>query len=325
MTGRKTRTPPAFSIDNALPRLDNFDYEQTSTIQTETNQIEPASSRWSARPTLTVVAGADAGRVVAVESDLTYIGRATSCALVLPDPGVSRRHACLRRTDTSFVIEDLGSKNGVFVHGERIRSRVLSEGDAFEIGPNVVLRLARMSDVEERLARQLYESSMRDVLTQAFNRRYFVERLHGETAFARRHREPLSVIVIDFDHFKRVNDTYGHKAGDDALRQGARRIMVSLRSEDVFARTGGEEFAVLLRGIPHHQAIACAERVRDAIAYRPLTLSGHDVTISVSIGVASLDDCPDDDDVADALVEIADKRLYEAKRAGRDRVCGRRT
>src|SRR6188768_481521 len=132
---------------------------------------------------------------------------------------------------------------------------------------------------------------MRDALTQTFNRRHLGERLRGEIAFAIRHATPLSVLVIDFDHFKRINDTLGHKAGDAVLKQGAHRILSTLRSEDVLARIGGEEFAVVLRGTAQGAALACAERIRTAVATTPiLAAGGKNVSVSVSIGVASLEE-----------------------------------
>jgi two-component system, cell cycle response regulator len=307
---------------SGLPNLDNFDYETTSTGRTETNVIEPASSRRSARMTLTVIAGGDAGRVVPLAPDVTVIGRAKACTLRLPDPGVSRTHASIRELGDGWLLEDLDSKNGVFLDGERVRTRLLREGDAFQIGSHVVVRLARMTDVEERLVRQLYDSSMRDALTQTFNRRHFYDRLRGEVAYAIRHTARLSVFVVDLDHFKQVNDTHGHRAGDAVLRQGAHRILSTLRSEDVLARIGGEEFAVLLRGCPLDAAIACAERVRSAVAAAPMLVPGADaVALTVSIGVAALDEVKVG--AIDAIVELADARLYIAKRSGRNRVHGR--
>lgn len=306
---------------SGLPNLDNFDYEVTSTRQTETNVIEPSSSRRSARMTLAVLAGSDAGRIVPLGPELTSIGRATSCDLVLPDTGVSRKHASIRVGDSGWILEDLGSKNGLFIDGEKIHSRVLRDGDAFQVGPHVVVRLARMTDVEERLARQLYDSSMRDALTQTFNRRHFNECLRSETAFAVRHATPLSVLALDFDHFKRINDTLGHAAGDAVLKQGAHRILSTLRSEDVLARVGGEEFAVVLRGTSRTAAVACAERVRAAVAAAPMLVTGADnLVVTVSVGVASLDEVASR--AMDALTALADERLYAAKRAGRNRVQG---
>jgi two-component system, cell cycle response regulator len=320
---KKPPTPNPPIGASGLPNLDNFDYEVTSTRQTETGIVEPASSRRSARMTLGVLAGSDAGRIVPLAAEVTLIGRATSCNLVLPDTGVSRKHASIRAVADGFLLEDLGSKNGLFMDGEQIRTRILRDGDAFQVGPHVVVRLARMTDVEEKLARQLYDSSMRDALTGTFNRRHFGDRLRGEVAFAHRHAAPLSLLTIDFDHFKNINDTHGHSAGDAVLKQGAHRIMSTLRSEDVLARVGGEEFSVILRGISHDAALACAERIRAAVAAAPVLVPrSAAVTMTVSLGVASFDEVAAK--TVEGFIELADERLYAAKRAGRNRVHGRR-
>lgn len=265
---------------------------------------------------LTVVAGADAGRVVALDRDELVVGRAPICHLVLPDDGISRRHAIVRRRGSSYVLEDLGSKNGTFIEGEPIVVREIAPDASFQLGPHVIIRLSMMTQAEARLAHQLYESSMRDPLTQCFNRRYLFERIRAELAYAERHRSAVSLVVFDFDHFKRLNDTHGHAAGDDVLRFGARRVLAALRTEDVLSRIGGEEFAILLRGIAHPDAILCAERVRRAVESGTGT-----VPATISLGVATTDDLAVP--TPEELFEVADRRLYEAKHAGRNQVRGR--
>ncbi len=314
---RKTKADAVGS--SGLPNLDNFDYEATSTRQTETSHVAPASSRRASRAMLVVVAGADAGRIIPFERKEIVIGRATTCELVLPDPGVSRRHARVLRRGSTVFLEDLHSKNGTFLDGTEVTRRELSPEDMFQIGPNVVIRLTMMTDIEAHLARQLYDSSVRDPLTQVFNRRYFFERLRGELAYAERHKVAVSLVVVDFDHFKQLNDTFGHPAGDAVLKDGAKRMLLSLRSEDVLARIGGEEFAIVLRAISHPDAITCAERVRRAIEQGPAPTS-----ITISAGVATTDELAPGEFTPEALFEVADKRLYEAKSEGRNRVVGRR-
>jgi diguanylate cyclase (GGDEF)-like protein len=319
--------------ESGLPRLDNFDYESTSTRQTETSHVAPESSRVSSRAVVTVVEGADAGRVVAFGRHTTIlVGRATSCQLTLPDIGVSRQHAKISVTKDGFVVEDLGSKNGTFVDGDRIQKKTVELGTSIKIGPHVMLRVVSMSHAEEALARQLYDSSMRDALTKAYNRRYLIDRLAAEISFSERHKSALSVIMFDLDHFKRINDSYGHAAGDQVLAACASIVTATLRSEDVLARTGGEEFAAVLRGIDHEHALACAERLRAAIATRPIEIDETrtdvrsapaplTVPVTISLGVASIDDC--EEATIENLFAIADERLYAAKRAGRNCVRGR--
>ena len=319
----KMRLPPAPPMGpSGLPNLANFDYEATGTHRTDTQVLALASTRRDpGRAILTIVEGADAGRMVALDQPEILIGRASDCTLVLPDPGVSRKHAhVLVKKENQLLLEDLGSKNGTFIDGKAIRTHMLEVGDVFFIGPSVRIRLAVMEASEERLAHQLYDSSMRDALTSAFNRRYLVQRLSTEVAFAVRHSTPISVVVLDLDHFKKVNDTYGHPAGDRLLQAVTHAVARSLRSEDVLARVGGEELAVLLRGTGMRDALIVAERIRSAVASTSILVENEAVRATVSIGVASaaeLQNC-----THEALMTLADERLYAAKAAGRNTVRG---
>jgi diguanylate cyclase (GGDEF)-like protein len=325
MAAMKYVTPStAFrSGKSGLPNLDNFDYEHTATRQTDTNVSPHASTRRTpARPVLTIVEGADAGRVVPIEKTEVIIGRGADCGVVLPDTGVSRRHARVVVREHDFLLEDLQSKNGTFVDGATVTSRSLAVGDVFHVGPNVKIRLSMMDQSEERLARQLYDSSMRDALTGVFNRRYYVQRLVVEVAYAARHRTALSVVMVDLDHFKKVNDTFGHIAGDRLLQAVARAVASSLRSEDVLARVGGEEFALLLRATDQREAKIVAERVRAAVAATSVAIGQQTVSTTVSGGVASTSDI-EGPPTHEALLALADDRLYAAKAAGRNVVRGR--
>lgn len=321
----RKRAPSAVPVEIGESGLPNLAvdplYEATTTRQTETNASAPISARTSAGPTLMVIAGADAGRVVRVTGHEVLIGRTSSCALVLPDPGVSRTHARLVLESSSYVVEDLGSKNGTFIDSTRIKKQSIAYGQTIQIGPHVLIRFDMLSAVEESLSRQLYESSMRDPLTKTYNRRHLVERLLAEIAFAMRHGTELSVVMFDFDHFKRVNDTHGHAGGDAVLQHGTQRVSSALRIEDVLARIGGEEFAFALRGIGAANAVACAERVRAAISASPILHDGIPISATASFGVATLAEC-EKPVTPDQLLLLADRRLYEAKRRGRNRVVG---
>jgi diguanylate cyclase (GGDEF)-like protein len=325
MSTRGRSMPPLPIGGSGLPNLDNFDYEHTSTKQTETNQISVPPSRHPSHPVLTVIGGPDAGRVVSLmEDEAVVLGRGTNCTMMLPDAGVSRQHARVTRRDRRFFVEDLNSKNGTFVDGGEVsRSRQIEIGSTIQVGPNVLIRLVLMTVAEEMLARQLYDSSMRDPLTGTYNRRYMMDRLHAEISFAIRHRGALSLGIIDLDDFKEVNDTRGHPVGDEVLVHSARTIAATLRSEDVLARIGGEEFAFVLRGIPHDEALKCAERIRAAIAAQRVHLVDSPwVGITISVGVAAIDDCAAAPS-AESLFAVADERLYAAKRSGKNRVRGR--
>jgi diguanylate cyclase (GGDEF)-like protein len=275
------------------------------------------------RATLTLVSGPNAGAIYPLLLDENVIGRTKECAIRIEDPGISRRHArIIRRGADSYLLEDLGSRNGTFVRGNRITSQPLGEGDRLAIGPSVEFRFGFTDEAEEGLLRRLYESSVLDPLTGSYNRKHFAERLTSELAYAKRHKAPLSMLMFDLDHFKRVNDSFGHLGGDHVLRTVAALVKKTLRAEDVFARYGGEEFAIIARGIDVDQALLFAERVRGIIETARIEFNQSRIPVTISVGVASLA-CVTDP-TADGLVAKADERLYTAKRGGRNRSVGAR-
>ena len=171
---------------------------------------------------------------------------------------------------------------------------------------------------------RLLRSGFTDVLTGWHNRRYLQLRLHEELARARRDRTHLACLMLDVDHFKRVNDSWGHAAGDAVLRELANRIDSQVRASDVAARFGGEEFVVLMPDTDTASGELLAERIRRAIAAADIALPcGEQVTVTVSIGIAGVRPGPDEDDlktIGDALIARADVALYRAKSGGRDQV-----
>jgi diguanylate cyclase (GGDEF)-like protein len=277
------------------------------------------------RFTLTLLTGVEAGLVHAIDSDETVLGRGHGCRVRIDDSGLSRRHCRILKSPDGFVIEDLDSTNGTFLDGEPVRGRrKLVDGVRIQMGRDTVLKFSIQDELEMQATRRLYESAMHDPLTGVYNRRYLDDHLAAEFAFAARHGSELALLLIDADHFKRVNDTWGHGAGDTALRALAGHLVRSVRSEDMIARFGGEEFAVLARETSASGALAVAERIRKSVERTPVQLdAGQSVSLTVSIGVvhmggnrAYL--------TAQALLEAADEALYRAKEAGRNR-CERAT
>jgi diguanylate cyclase (GGDEF)-like protein len=191
----------------------------------------------------------------------------------------------------------------------------------------VSVSFAILDSQAEMMTHQLYESAMRDTLTRAHNRRYLIERTESEIAYARRHGTRLSLILFDIDHFKRVNDDHGHLAGDEVLREVAALVSRLIRVEDVFARYGGEEFVVLARGIEHENAGRFGERIRMAVERLEIPHEAMLLRVTISVGVASLDELPEAGREASRDAEVwfrlADERLYAAKSAGRNRVKAR--
>jgi diguanylate cyclase (GGDEF)-like protein len=305
--------------------------DQPPTFSEETNQTPLVGMHGDApgpkRPCLVVIAGAHLGEIFSIEGEL-IIGRDTDATLrLVDDEGVSRRHASIVAVDEGALITDLGSQNGTFVDGQRVQKRVLKEGEKIRIGQTSVLKFARYDYVEETAQRQLLESALRDGLTRAFNRRYFLQRLGAEIRFADRHRQPLALLLIDLDHFKQINDEFGHPVGDQVLRRMVDVLGQTLRAEDVLARYGGEEFAILARGIVVSNAVQMGERLRKRVAGISIDHAGKPLSLTASVGVAvfpfdgeASDPAQAADDTAQQLIARADAALYRAKNGGRNRV-----
>jgi diguanylate cyclase (GGDEF)-like protein len=279
-----------------------------------------AQTAKSQRPWLVIVSGIHSiGKMYRLEHEV-LLGRSAEADVQIDEDGVSRRHAMLTRSDDGRVeIVDLKSRNGTFVNGEPISRSALSDGDKIQIGDTTILKLSYQDELDEQLSRNLYESATRDPLTHAVNKRGFGEQLAKEYAFAVRHGQALSLLALDVDHFKRVNDTYGHAAGDYVLKHLAEVIGVAIRREDLLARIGGEEFAVLLRDIARQGALDCGERIRASIEKTLFETGGKRIPITISVGVATLQ--RDVHATPEALLEAADRALYQAKHTGRNRVC----
>jgi diguanylate cyclase (GGDEF)-like protein len=319
MSDRAKRPP------SPLPERHVWDAEEPSTRATDATVAGPipALPRQSVRAILTVISGASAGRVFSLADGETVIGRGRESQLRFEDPGVSRAHAKITVAGPGrYHLEDLESTNGTFVGGQRVEQAELSSGDRVNIGPHVTVSFSIVDSQAERMAHELYESAVRDTLTKAHNRRYFIERLGSEIAYCRRHATPLSLVLFDIDHFKRVNDTHGHLAGDAVLREVAALVARMIRAEDVFARFGGEEFVVLTRGIEHDGAGRFAERLRTGIEKLDVHAEGAHIKVTVSAGYASIGEFQSTERTAESLVRLADERLYAAKTAGRNRTQG---
>ncbi len=304
----------------AVRQLPSYSYDDDEITELSRNTdvgSPPSLPAQRDRSLLLRMDGAHAGKVVALDG-ACRIGRHPDNELPIDDHGVSRFHAALEREPEGYFISDGGSRNGTYVQGQRITRVRLQDGDWIQLGPRVSFRFTLTDARQERLLGQLFESSTRDALTGAYNRKHFDERLSIELAYAKRHATNASMILMDIDHFKRVNDRYGHLAGDAVLRAVAVTVNASLRAEDIFARYGGEEFAVILRGIDLAGAARAAERLRVALENASIQFEGERLGVTASMGVASVA-CIEERTPA-LLVAAADRRLYAAKAAGRNRI-----
>lgn len=302
--------------------LDSAESEDDSDMTAVTSRAELAralAAKKAQHPCLMIVSGANSvGRLYKLNGEMV-VGRATDAHIHLDEDGISRHHARFRvREDGSVELLDLRSRNGTCVNGDRFEQTILRDGDRVQIGGTTILKFSYQDEVEEQLQKNLYESATRDALTGVLNKRALTEALGREHAFAIRHERPLSAALFDIDHFKRVNDTYGHAAGDAVLSQAASRVRSTLRAEDVFARYGGEEFAAVMRDTPAAAAMQCMERVRRAVEAAPFVFESTAIPVTVSIGVATL--TAGRHPSPGSLLEDADRALYVAKRTGRNRV-----
>jgi diguanylate cyclase (GGDEF)-like protein len=265
---------------------------------------------------LVVIAGPSFGEMYRLRGDRTVLGRGDKTDVRIVDDGISREHAAVQREGGKIVLVDLGSTNGTYCNGVRVPRRELADGDKISIGAATILKFTYQDHLDEHYQKQLFESALRDGLTNTFNRRYFLDRLHGELRFAVRHGKPLALLFVDIDHFKKLNDTYGHQAGDQVLAAVARVMMTTIRAEDVLARYGGEEFAVICREISLDGAETLAKRLVSAVAERPFEFGGQQIAVTVSVG-AAVDFGKSE---TQALIAAADAAMYEAKRSGRNQV-----
>ena len=245
------------------------------------------------------------------------MGRAVNNDITLTDRGVSRHHARIDVDEDAVVITDVDSSNGTFIGGQRVQHVVLSDRAKISLGGNVTLRLDWLDATDRAFQIQQFEGLTRDPLTQCHNRTYLSEEFLRAASVAHRTGEPLCAMMLDLDHFKRVNDRWGHAVGDAVLRTVAHRLQCVVREGDVLARVGGEEFVLLMPRTDLKTATTVAERVRFAVSQAKQRVRGDEsIGMTVSIGVASLDEV--NRNTPETLLTLADARVYLAKDQGRN-------
>ena len=250
----------------------------------------------------------------------TTIGRDETSDIEVVDDFTSRHHATLERIGGSVWVIDHGSRNGTFVNDERIDRRQLRAGDHVRVG-NRIYKFLSADHPELQYHEAVYQMMTSDGLTNVANRRFFDDSFHRELVRCMRHSRPIAVLLLDIDHFKRINDLYGHLVGDECLRELCDRVQSVIRIDDLFARIGGEEFAIVITECGVAETRICAERVRSHVAAQPFGRGRRlEIPLTVSIGIAHSDgtSIPSTEE----FLSSADKHLYRAKHEGRNRVAG---
>jgi two-component system cell cycle response regulator len=272
------------------------------------------------RPCLVEIYGPSLGRTVPLEGSITTLGRAADCDLVLELDNVSRQHCAVHAREEGHFVRDAGSTNGTFVNDEELnRERLLRAGDLLRLGSVVFkfLTADQSAGVEVQYHETIYRLTITDGLTQLYNKRYLVEFLEREIARAARHRRPLSVLLLDIDHFKQVNDKHGHLGGDFVLRELAAILREKTRREECLARYGGEELCFVFPEATRDDALRRGDELRGLCESHPFVYDGARIPVTFSAGVAEMatQRAPLE------LIKAADERLYQAKRGGRNCVC----
>lgn len=290
---------------------------------------------------LVVINGMELGRKYSLAQPRTAIGRSSKADIQIDEDAISRSHATIDRQGEHFLLRDLQSTNGTYVNDVQITNQILRDGDQLKIG-RTIFKFLTGSNIESSYHDEMHRLSTIDGLTQVYNKRYFLQTIEREMLRTQRYEPRLSLIICDLDHFKAINDTYGHLAGDHVLKQAAQRMAAQVRRADVFARYGGEEFVLLLPETNRAQAARIAEKLRAAIANEPFYFDNTPIHVTISLGVADMQDylqAPGDhwrrmpvetssttpitmleEANSFAFIKIADDRLYAAKAGGRNRV-----
>jgi two-component system cell cycle response regulator len=246
------------------------------------------------------------------------IGRGGDCDIRINDHSVSRRHARIQPGADGYYAVDLQSTNGTFVNDQPASMYKLKDGDYLRAG-NCIYRFLTGGNVEAEYHEEIYRLTIIDALTDVHNKRYLMEFLDRELARSGRYGRPLSLVMVDIDRFRNVNESLGHLGGDFTLRELAARIKGNIRKEELFARYGGEEFAVVLPETNREGAVNLSERLRAVIDEQPFRYEDKTYNVTISLGVAIT--AGDPNMTPTKLLQTADDKLYQAKNEGRNRVC----
>ncbi len=262
--------------------------------------------------------GADMGRRYPLKSEPVTIGRGVTCDIRIDNSSVSRKHAIIEPVIGGYTANDLQSTNGTYINDvPTSEPKILEDGDYLRVG-NCIYRFLAGGNLEAEYHEEIYRLTIIDALTQLYNRRYMLDFLERELARAQRRKQSLAVLMVDIDHFKSINDKFGHLCGDNVLREMAGILKEGVRREDLIARYGGEEFCMVLVETDAAEATFAGERLRQRVQQHVFQFEGKRVPVTISVGVTVTDG--EDNYDTTTLLKVADKMLYSAKFAGRNQV-----
>jgi diguanylate cyclase (GGDEF)-like protein len=294
-----------------------FDEEETFD-RTVVTSIEKLSEPVDVKAYILFISGPLIGKMFLLEEAETVIGRANDVDISISDPRISRKHVRISLCDGEAVIEDMGSTNGTFVNGTRVRRDTLKSNDKIHISSETIFKFALGDEAERMFQEEMHQMANFDAVTGCLNKHVLLRRLDEEFSYSKRKGWSLSLLMIDIDFFKKVNDTFGHMAGDYVLSGVAERIQEAIRDEDILARYGGEEFSVILRGTDAEGALILAERIREVVALTPFKFEKSSIPVTISLGIATLDG--KNFKKSSDLIAKADECLYASKENGRNKV-----
>ncbi len=269
---------------------------------------------------LIIIRGSPQGhRFFLTQQEMT-IGRDLTADISVADQGISRKHAKVTKEDGKVKYYDLGSSNGTFINDKKLtpnQSVFLAKEDMIKLG-NTIFKFLPAGEIEILFYGNLGSAAHTDPMTRIYNKGYLLEALEAEFKRAKALHTDFSLIFFDLDHFKKINDTYGHDAGDYVLKEVTSLVRTShLRPKDIFARYGGEEFVVLLANTGQKISVEIGERIRAAIETHAFIYEGKRLPVTTSMGVSELKAGVES---AQTLLKEADKALYVAKSGGRNKV-----
>jgi two-component system, cell cycle response regulator len=300
---------------------DEKSYDKTNVVDGDTLKLRLDEVR-KAPPALILLMGPTGlmGKQWFVDRAEMTIGREISCDIQIEEKSLSKKHAKIVMVGDDLQIVDLNSTNGTEIGALKLSPHTpttLHNNDSIKLG-NIIFKYLSQGNIEAIAAATSYDRGTIDGLTQILNKATTLNRLEESFKKAKLTETGLALIIFDLDHFKKINDTFGHQAGDYVLREVAAVVKNQLiRSGDAFGRYGGEEFVIILYGSSLQRACDVAERIRSTIEKHEFSFGGKKIPVTVSLGVAALDRSEPN---ADALFAKADQAAYRSKEAGRNRV-----